>query len=52
MAHGAQTMEIVPYMDLPIPDLNLQPSSHKSHTLPTDLSGFPIVEQDDVVLMF
>ena len=27
------------HMDLPIPDSNLQPSSHKANALPTDLPG-------------
>ena len=30
------------HMDLPIPDSNLQPSSHKSNALPTELPGLQL----------
>ena len=33
-------------MDLPIPDSNLQPSSHKSNALPTELSGLPKIASE------
>ena len=41
------------HMDLPIPDWNLRPSSHKSNALPTELPGLQItVVCDQSIVLF